>query len=104
MLEVVEEALRSFHSTRALADSPLAPASGPPSERAEEVRKVLRQATEEAFTDLPADRELKAVLERGYLSAEANHATAARQLHLGRATYFRRLREARRRVADHLAR
>lgn len=94
----VEAALRSFGDAAALAASPLARGDDP-GERAEFVRSVLRAALDAAFEDHEPDRILRACLELGYLTPGTNHAAAAAELHLSRATYFRRLREARERLA-----
>jgi hypothetical protein len=42
------------------------------------------------------------VLVRGYLDPAASHELAADELHLSRSAYFRRLKTASRRVAEHL--
>ena len=80
----VREALRSLHLPGAVA-----PACAPSS----------RTAVERAFGDTPDERLLRDVLVRGYFDPAASHEHAARELHLSRAAYFRRLRSASERVA-----
>lgn len=103
LVDVVQAALRNFHKPQELAVSPLAPVDGTVAERATAVQRRLREAVDIAFIDSRADDDLRRVLAAGYLAAGASHATAIRQLHLGRATYYRRLAEGVTRVADTLA-
>jgi hypothetical protein len=100
--EAVRDALRHFHVPHELAASPLA-RGDTPQERAESVRALLRGATDAAFGDTHNERLLKAVLTRGYLEPGPSHEGVAHALSLSRAAYFRRLRVAADRVADHLA-
>src|SRR5262249_55162618 len=101
-LEVVRDALRNFRVPRELARSPLA--SGQTvQERAETVRRLLRQAVQEAFGDSETEKLLRDVLVAGYIEPMRSHETAASALCLSRAAYFRRLRTAVSRVAEHLA-
>ena len=51
------------------------------------------------FADTPDDRILRTCVELGYLIENASPDAAARALHLSRASYFRRLREAIERIA-----
>ncbi len=97
LTEVVDHVLRSFDDDDALASSPLAQGTERAA-RAESVRGAVRDATVRAFGQGERDALLRSVLERGYLDPAANHAAAARALHLSRATYFRRLRDARSRL------
>ena len=60
--------------------------------------KVLA-ALDRCFSDSPDDRILRACVELGYLNEDASTDIAARELHLSRASYFRRLREAIERIA-----
>ncbi|WP_436794379.1 hypothetical protein [Actinospongicola halichondriae] len=97
LTEVIDHVLRSFDDDEVLASSPLA--EGPDrASRAESVRVAVRDAAERAFGQGARDVLLRSVLERGYLDPGANHPGAARSLHLSRATYFRRLRDARTRL------
>ena len=56
-----------------------------------------------AFGDTPDEQLLRRVLIRGYFDPAPSHEAAARELHLSRAAYFRRLRTASERVAEWLA-
>ena len=58
-----------------------------------------RQPVRRAFGDTPDERLLRDVLVRGYFDPAASHEQTARELHLSRAAYFRRLRSASERVA-----
>lgn len=103
--ELVRDALRNFHVPHALAASRLAHGDTP-EQRAESVRAMLRAAADVAFGDSPNERLLKRVLTLGYLEtnpARPSHEQIAYDLALSRAAYFRRLRVAADRVADHLA-
>jgi hypothetical protein len=66
------------------------------------VRTLLEDAAERAFGDTPDERLLRSVLIRGYFEPAGSHEAAARELHLSRAAYFRRLRSASERVASWL--
>jgi hypothetical protein len=101
-VEVVRDALRNLAVPAALARSPLARGVGT-DERAASVRRLLTEASERAFGDTDNERLLRQVLIRGYLEPGPNHEDTARRLHLSRAAYFRRLRTAAERVADHLS-
>ncbi len=86
--EAVRDALRNLH---------VPGASGPVS------REQLEEAAERAFGDTPDERLLRRVLVRGYFDPAGSHEAAAHELHLSRASYFRRLRAASERVAEWLA-
>ena len=101
-LEAVRDALRSYRVPHRLAESPLASGTTP-DERAGSVRQVLELAAREAFGDTENERLMQKVLVRGYLEASASHEQAAYELNLSRAAYFRRLRVAAERVAEHVA-
>lgn len=101
-LDTVREALRNFRVPRELARSPLA-AGETTAERAESVRERLRRAAGEAFGDSETERLLHDVLVAGYLEPLRSHEEAAARLCLSRAAYFRRLRTAVERLAEHLA-
>jgi hypothetical protein len=100
--EAVREALRKFHVPHELAGSPLARGEGT-EDRAESVRVLLRGAAQAAFGDSQNEQLLQTVLTRGYLLPGPSHEQAALDLSLSRAAYFRRLRVAADRVADHVA-
>ena len=74
-----------------------------PVERAESARERLRAAIDQAFGDSPDEQLLRAVLERGYLAQDTSLESAAAELHLSRATFFRRLKRAVDRVVAVLA-
>ena len=85
--EAVREALRTLHV-------PGAPAAVS--------RERLEEAAEHAFGETPDEQLLRRVLIRGYFEPAGSHEAAARELHLSRAAYFRRLRSASERVAAYL--
>ncbi len=101
-LETVRSALRNFGVPRELARSPLA-RGDTVTERAEYARRVLRTAAGEAFGDSPTEKLLQRVLIAGYLETASSHEAAAARLCLSRAAYFRRLRTAVERLAEHMA-
>ena len=101
-LQTVREALKNFRVPRDLARSPLA-AGDTVAERAESVRQLVRQAAKEAFGDNENEKLLYSVLVAGYLEPMRSHEEAANKLLLSRAAYFRRLRTAVERLAEHLA-
>ena len=72
-------------------------------ERAESVRNLLRTAAEQAFGDSESERLLYSVLMTGYLERLRSHEEAASKLCLSRAAYFRRLKTAVERLAEHIA-
>jgi hypothetical protein len=100
-LDAVRDALRSLHRPLELASSPLATGTTT-EERAASVRAELQDAVANAFGDSPAEQLLRQILQRGYLDPHGSHELAADELHVSRATYFRRLRAASQRVADYL--
>jgi hypothetical protein len=100
--EAVRDALRDFRLPHRLAVSPLAEGDDPDS-RTESVRVKLREAADHAFGATPNEELLQRVLVRGYLDPAPSHELAAHELNLSRAAYFRRLRTAAERVAEHLA-
>jgi len=102
LVDAVRDALRNFRVPRELARSPLASGSTV-QERAESVRLMLREAVHEAFGQSETERLLRAVLLAGYIEPLRSHEAAATALCLSRAAYFRRLRTAVSRVAEHLA-
>ncbi len=96
--DAVRDALRNLRVPVALAQSPLARGSGV-EPRAASVRALLAGAAERAFGDSEDERLLQRVLTRGYFEPAPSHEHAARELHLSRTAYFRRLRTASERVA-----
>ena len=101
-LQTVRDALKNFRVPRDLARSPLA-VGDTVAERAESVRQLIRQAAQEAFGDNENEKLLYSVLVAGYLEPMRSHEEAANKLLLSRAAYFRRLRTAVERLAEHLA-
>jgi hypothetical protein len=101
-LPMVREALKNFRVPRDLARSPLA-IGETVAERAESVRQLITQAAHEAFGDNENEKLLHSVLVAGYLEPMRSHEEAANKLLLSRAAYFRRLRTAVERLAEHLA-
>ncbi|HEY3905419.1 MAG TPA: AAA family ATPase [Streptosporangiaceae bacterium] len=101
-LQTVRDALKNFRVPRDLARSPLA-VGDTVAERAESVRRLIRQAAQEAFGDNENEKLLYSVLVTGYLEPMRSHEEAANKLLLSRAAYFRRLRTAVERLAEHLA-
>jgi hypothetical protein len=100
-LDAVRDALRSLHQPLELAASPLASGTST-EERAESVRAEVQDAVANAFGDSPDEQLLRRIVQRGYLDPGGSHELAADELHVSRATYFRRLRVASQRVADYL--
>ena len=101
-LDTVREILKNFRVPRELARSPLAQGTSVP-ERAESVQRLVRQAADEAFGDSETEKLLRSVLIAGYLEPMRSHEEAASKLLLSRAAYFRRLRTAVERLAEHMA-
>jgi len=100
-LEAVRDALRNLHQPMELAASPLASGTST-EERATSVRAEIADAVASAFGDSPDEQLLRRIVQRGYLDPGGSHELAADELHVSRATYFRRLRAASQRVADYL--
>jgi hypothetical protein len=100
--EAVREILRNFRVPRELARSPLAQGTTV-QERAESVQRMVWQAAGEAFGDSESERLMRSVLIAGYLEPLRSHEEAASKLLLSRAAYFRRLRTAVERLAEHMA-
>ncbi len=101
-LETVREILRNFRVPRELARSPLA-SGATVAERAESVRALVRAAAAEAFGDSENEKLLRSVLVAGYLEPMRSHEEAASRLLMSRAAYFRRLRTAVERLAEHMS-
>jgi hypothetical protein len=100
-VQAVRDALRSLEQPLELAASPLARGSAP-DERAASVRAEIEDAVAHAFGDSADEQLMRSVIQRGYLDPTGSHELAADELHVSRATYFRRLRAASGRVADYL--
>jgi hypothetical protein len=98
---VVRDILRNFRVPRELARSPLAQGTTV-QERAESVQRMVWQAAGEAFGDSESEKLLRSVLIAGYLEPLRSHEEAASKLLLSRAAYFRRLRTAVERLAEHM--
>jgi AAA ATPase domain len=101
-LEAIREILKNFRVPRELARSPLARGSSV-QERAESVQRLVWKAADEAFGDSETEKLLRSVLIAGYLKPLRSHEEAAGKLLLSRAAYFRRLRTAVERLAEHMA-
>jgi hypothetical protein len=101
-LETVREILKNFRVPRELARSSLAQGQSV-QQRAEYVQRMVREAAEQAFGDSETEKLLYSVLVAGYLEPLRSHEEAANRLCLSRAAYFRRLRQAVERLAEHMA-
>jgi hypothetical protein len=101
-LDTVRDILKNFRVPRELARSPLADGSSV-QERAESVQRLVWKAVDEAFGDSEAEKLLRGVLVAGYLKPMRSHEEAASKLLVSRAAYFRRLRIAVERLAEHMA-
>ncbi|MFL5846537.1 MAG: hypothetical protein ACJ762_17770 [Solirubrobacteraceae bacterium] len=97
--ESVRAALKSFHRPSELAASPLA-TGATPDQRVASVRALLEHAIAQAFGDTMDEELARRTLELGYLDSSVTHEGAADELHLSRAAYFRRLRQAVERLAE----
>lgn len=100
-IEDVRQALRDLDRPSALAVGPLAAAVGGP-DPAAAVRELLRHATSAAFGAGPQESLMRDLVDRAYVDHRTSHEDAAHELHVSRTTYFRRLRQATARVADHV--
>jgi hypothetical protein len=110
-VDAVREALRDLHDPVRLGSSSLASLidPGPAASRAERAGRVsgwLRDATDMAFGESDDERVRRQIIEQTFWKPSGNHGATARELHLSRATYFRRLSEATERLSvwlsDHL--
>ena len=97
--ETVKTLARRLDRPLELAASPLA-RGGSTEERAESVRELFREAAATAFGESADEQLLRRIAERGFLGRESSHEALAEELHLSRATYFRRLRQAADRLAE----
>jgi hypothetical protein len=93
------DAVRDYTRPSALAANPLA-GDGV---TVGELRAAVTRAVARAFGETPDDRLLRQVVELADLDETVNHDQAMARLAVSRATYFRRLRQARERVAAALA-
>ncbi len=98
----VRAALESFTVSTELARHPLAVGDGVDA-RAESVRAALRTGVAAAFGTGPREQQLRTILSQRYLEPGATSTATARSLAMSKATYFRRLAEAVRRLTEHLA-
>ncbi len=97
----VRQGLRDLDRPSALATSPLARlVTG--DDPAAAVRALLVTATADTFGSGPEEALLRQVVDRAYVNHHTSHEQAAHDLHLSRATYFRRLRQSTTRVADYV--
>ena len=87
------DAVRDYTRPSALAANPLA------RDGAGELRTAVTRAVAHAFGETPDDRLLRRLVELADLDENVNHDQAMARLAVSRATYFRRLRQARERVA-----
>jgi hypothetical protein len=94
----VRDALRGYHDTGALASNVLARGADR-AERATHVRRVLDDAIAATFGPHARDRELRRVVELTFLVPDRGIGAITRELAVSRATYYRRLDEAVRRLA-----
>jgi len=99
--EDVRQALRDFDRPSELSLSPLAVVLGG-SDPSAAVRALLASAASEAFGGGPDERLMRELVDRAYVNSSVTHEQAADELHVSRTTYFRRLRQATGRVADHV--
>jgi hypothetical protein len=100
-VQIVRDALRSLDQPLELAASPLA-RGATTDDRAASVRTAIERAVANGFGDSPDEQLQRRIIQRGYLDPSGSHELAADELHVSRATYFRRLRAASQRVADYL--
>ncbi len=75
---------------------------GSPSERLRALRSLVERSLS-VFSDHRDDQVARSIIEAAYLGEAAPHEAIARNLHLSRSAYFRRLQAATDRVAEELA-
>jgi hypothetical protein len=97
--EDVRQALREIDRPTALAASPLTAIAGP---GADAVRALLLRAMTESFGAGPDETLLREIAFAAYAGRTAAHEDVAHTLHVSRATYFRRLRQATERICDYV--
>jgi hypothetical protein len=100
-VEDVRQALRDLDRPSALAVGPLAAAVGGP-DPGTAVRRLLEHAVRAAFGSGAQEALMRDLVDRAYVDHRTSHEDAAHELHVSRTTYFRRLRQATARVADHV--
>jgi hypothetical protein len=106
--EDVRQALRDLDRPTSLATSPLVRlvTAGTDGEhgrdRAGAVRALLERAMTDAFGVGRDEELLRSIALHAYADHDTTHEEAAHALHVSRATYFRRLRQATERVCDHV--
>jgi hypothetical protein len=99
--EDVRQALRDLDRPSGLAASPLA-AVVDAHRPAAAVRALLEDALVEAFGAGRDEELMRDIVLRTYVDRRTTHEEAAHQLHVSRATYYRRLRQATERVCDYV--
>ncbi|HEY6763064.1 MAG TPA: hypothetical protein VI318_26415 [Baekduia sp.] len=97
----VRQALRDLDRPAELAGSPLARIAGGEG-GGDAVRTLLLRAMTESFGAGPDETLLREVAFAAYANRTAAHEDVAFTLHISRATYFRRLRQATERICDYL--
>jgi hypothetical protein len=97
--EDVRQALRDLDRPTALAASPLTAIAG---RGGDAVRALLLRAMTESFGASPDETLLREVAFAAYANRTAAHEDVAFTLHVSRATYFRRLRQATERICDYV--
>ncbi|MDX6729057.1 MAG: hypothetical protein QOK49_3862 [Baekduia sp.] len=106
--EDVRQALRDLDRPTSLATSPLVRlvTAGADGENGRDPAGAVRALLERAMTDafgVGRDEELlRSIALHAYADHDTTHEEAAHALHVSRATYFRRLRQATERVCDHV--
>jgi hypothetical protein len=95
----VRQALRDLDRPTALAASRLTAIAGP---GAGAVRALLLRAMTESFGAGPDETLLREIAFAAYAGRTAAHEDVAFSLHVSRATYFRRLRQATERICDYV--
>jgi hypothetical protein len=95
----VRQALRDLDRPAALAASPVAGLAG---HGQGAVGDLLRRAMTEAFGAGPDEALLRDIAFAAYAGRTTSHEDVAFALHVSRATYFRRLRQATDRVCDYV--
>jgi hypothetical protein len=95
----VRQALRDLDRPSELAASSLTAIAGP---GADAVRALLLRAMTESFGASADETLLREVAFAAYAHRTAAHEDVAFNLHISRATYFRRLRQATERICDYL--
>ncbi|MBO4273751.1 hypothetical protein [Microbispora triticiradicis] len=97
----VRRALEQLHDAAALARSPLLPLFG--DQGVGSLREWLHAAVEEmSAAAAPEEAEAGEILRRCYVRRRGGHTVIAHQMHLSRATYYRRLNRALTMLAERL--